>query len=279
MSEYLSHENKSLASLASLAMGKGETASGYLKMDRKLIEARNNATICISPSKDGAQFSQNAKSLAKLAKPAKNAISWPEDSPREQGGVWLNLAKVAKNSHPAVQYCSGGQHVWYPRCEGDGGMLQCAKCPQVQAAPAADNPRHPAVHDPLCVGGGLTVHPGVGWNCSDCQQQYRAPIIPTGVLHLWSELLQDDVYGIDSQAKARELWAPHRIAVDTPGELRRLRQVERADPNGFPHKLQEIHRLKNTFGGTVDAVMIPPPQAQEISAADGADDLHREGGK
>lgn len=36
-----------------------------------------------------------------------------------------------------IMYCPEGHHVWYPRCDGDGGMRQCSKCPQVQDAQAA----------------------------------------------------------------------------------------------------------------------------------------------
>jgi hypothetical protein len=135
--------------------------------------------------------------------------------------------------------------------------------PNVSTEPAVEPARHCAVHNTRCEGTGLTVTPGVGWDCPTCQQQYRVPIVPAGVLHLWSALLQDDIYGTESLSHAQVLWATHRIAVYTPGELRRLRQLQRADPGTFPDKLTGIHRFKREFGCHVDAVIIPHPQEQE----------------
>lgn len=188
------------------------------------------------------------------------------------------LAPGAPEWQPqSITSCPDGQHVPYADTPTDHPR-QCRKCPYVWDTPAAETPRDPAVHDPLCEGTGLTVTPGVGWDCATCRERYRVPIVPAGVLHLWSELLQDDVYGSDSQATARELWATHRIAVYTPGELRRLRRLQRADPETFTDKLTVIHQFKREFGCHVDEVFIPQPQEQAAAAGALAGN-RREGGR
>lgn len=109
-------------------------ASEYIKMDRKSIRASNDATICTSPSLHGGQFSQNTSGLATVATLATNPVSRLSYLPGEREGVGYTVATPGYTFLPPVQYCSDGQHLWFPRCEGDGGMLQCSKCPQVQEA-------------------------------------------------------------------------------------------------------------------------------------------------
>ena len=76
---------------------------------------------------------------------------------------------------PQVQYCPDGQHVPAPDTPADHPR-QCQRCPYVW--PAADTPRHPAVHDPRCEGKGLVVVPGWGWSCPTCNRRYVVPSVP-----------------------------------------------------------------------------------------------------
>lgn len=98
--------------------------------------------------------------------------------------------------------------------------------------------------------------------CKRCSHVWKVPA-PAGVLHLWSTRLHDDIYGTDSLAQARELLGAHRIAVYTPAELRRLRHLQRTDPETFTDKLVVIHRFKREFGCHVDEVIIPQLTEQE----------------
>lgn len=89
------------------------------------------------------------------------------------------LAPGAPSWQPqTITYCEPGTHVWVTGCEAHAGVLQCAQCPEVHVAKAADSQRNPAIHDPHCAGMGLVVVPSWGWSCPTCDRRYVVPEAP-----------------------------------------------------------------------------------------------------
>jgi hypothetical protein len=97
-----------------------------------------------SPAVERQAAAAGGESHGAPASPSHSLCSHPMAYRRPSGvAVCLDCAATLAPGAPEWQpqtiiYCEPGHHVWFPRCEGDGDMLQCQKCPQV--TPAATTP-------------------------------------------------------------------------------------------------------------------------------------------
>jgi hypothetical protein len=224
--------------------------SGYRKLDLD-VEMRKLGLSPAHPAQAAHTLFENSR-MSSCGDPLGSTAREDQQSgaPRPRQRRSAKLANVAKDMDAvrSMSNLSTGESSRTHAPESDAvlacqhsewrsldGQMVCATCGEILGeSPAAQSPQ-----------------PATGPASDEAPQ--RALESEPGVFHMWSTLLQTDIWVCDSNVQARILRAEGTPAYSSK-ELRLLGRLKARDAEAFPAKLQTIHQIKQVFGGTLDAL-------------------------